>query len=87
MNQHLFKNLLAKYICFVLAWMFIGCTAAALLTSLFMLIGMMAGEWALLHVVAMLGITAGFGILTACFIALYESLGGTFFGTEKKGHG
>lgn len=82
MNRHLFKNLLAKYICFVLAWMFIGCTAAALLASLFMLIGMMAGEWALLHVVAMLGITAGFGILTACFIALYESLGGTFFQSE-----
>ena len=84
MNRRLFKSLLAKYICFVLAWIFIGCTAAAVLTALFMVIGMLAGEWAFLHVIAMLGISAGFGILTACFIALYESLGGTFFLSEVR---
>ena len=84
MNRRLFKPLLAKYICFVLAWIFIGCTAAAVLTELCTVVGMMAGKLAFLHVIAMLGITAGFGILTACFIALYESLGGAFFLPEVR---
>lgn len=84
MNQHLFKTLLARYIAGILGWLMLGCTAACLLMALFMIIGMMAGEWALLHVLAMFGMMAGFAVLAAVLIALHTALGGTFFGTEEK---
>lgn len=82
MNQHLFKNLLIRYITGVLGWLLLGCTAACLLMALFMVIGMMAGEWALLHVLAMLVMTASFAVLAAIFIALHTASGGRCFGTE-----
>ena len=53
------------------------------LAALFMVIGMLAGEWALLHVLAMLGMTGGFGVLAALCAALVEGYGGKVFADEK----
>ena len=53
--------------------------AALLLLSLFMLLGVMAGEWAVLHLLAMIGMSAGFMILMAVCMAVAESCGVTFW--------
>lgn len=60
-------------------------SALLLLTTLFMTLGMMAGEWALLHVLAMLGMTASSMVLTACCMAVCEYHGNAFWrGKDAK---
>lgn len=54
-------------------------TLLMLLTTLFICIGMMAGEWAVLHALAALGMTAGFAVLTACCMAVCEYHGNAFW--------
>lgn len=83
-NRQSFKKLLVQYICGIIGWALLGCTAISLMVMSFMIIGMLAGEWAFLHVLAMLGMTTGFAMLAAIFIALHTAAGGWFFGTEEK---
>mgnify|MGYP003304377806 CR=1 FL=1 len=54
-------------------------SALFMMTTLFMTLGMMAGEWALLHVLAMLGMTASSMVLTACCMAVCEYHGNAFW--------
>lgn len=58
--------------------------AMLLLLSLFMLLGVMAGEWAVLHVLAMIGMSAGFMILMAVCMAVAESCGVVFWKSGKE---
>ena len=59
-------------------------TLLMLLTTLFICIGMMAGEWAVLHALAALGMTAGFGVLTACSMAVCEWHGNVFWRAHES---
>ena len=78
MNELLAKNLAAVG---VIAF---GATSALMvLAGLFMVIGMLAGEWALLHVLAMLGMAVGCMVLTACCMAVCEYHGNDFWRGEK----
>lgn len=47
------------------------------------LIGLMAGELAVIHLIAMLGMAGGFGVLAALCAALVEGYGGNVFAEEK----
>ena len=74
MSELLVKNLAAVG---VIAF---GATRALMvLVGLFMVIGMLAGEWALLHVLAMLGMAVGCMVLTACCMAVCEYHGNAFW--------
>lgn len=60
-------------------------TALMMMTTLFMCIGIFAGEWAVLHALAALGMTAGFAVLTACCMAVSEWHGNAFWrGKDEK---
>lgn len=59
-------------------------SALFMMTTLFITLGMMAGEWAPLHVLAMLGMTAGSMILTACCMAVCEYHGNAFWKGDCK---
>ena len=79
MNELLIKNLAAVgVVTFGVA------TLLMLLTTLFICIGMMAGEWAVLHALAALGMTAGFGVLTACSMAVCEWHGNVFWRAHES---
>ena len=54
-------------------------SALFMMTTLFMTLGMLAGEWALLHVLAMLGMAVGCMVLTACCMAVCEFHGNAFW--------
>lgn len=84
-NHNLLGKLLVQLICGFIGCLLLGCAALSLLMSLFMTIGMLAGEWAFLHVLAMFGMTAGFATLAAIFVALHIAAGGWFFGTGERG--
>ena len=71
-------KLLAKNLAIVGAVTFGAVTALMMLTTLFICIGLMAGEWAVLHALAALGMTAGFAVLTACCMAVCEYHGNAF---------
>lgn len=77
------SKLLAKNIAVVGVVTFGVATLLMLLTTLFICIGMMAGEWAVLHALAALGMTAGFAVLTACCMAVCEYHGNAFWRGEK----
>ncbi|MBE5798346.1 MAG: hypothetical protein E7321_00135 [Clostridiales bacterium] len=47
------------------------------------MIAMMAGELAVIHLIAMLGMAGGFGVLAALCVALVEGHGGNVFAEEK----
>ena len=78
MSELLVKNLAAVG---VIA--FGAVSGLMVLTALFMVIGMLAGEWALLHVLAMLGMAVGCMVLTACCMAVCEYHGNAFWRGEK----
>ena len=77
-------KLLAKNLAIVGAVTFGVATALMMLTTLFICIGLMSGEWAVLHALAALGMTAGFAALTACCMAVCEYYG-VHFGREMHG--
>lgn len=81
-NHQSFKRLLVQYTCGTIGWLLVGCSALTVLVSLFMTIGLMAGEWAFLHILAMYGIASGFAVLASVFIALHVAAGGRFFVSE-----
>lgn len=79
MNELLIKNLAAVgVVTFGVA------TLLMLLTTLFICVGMMAGEWAVLHALAALGMTAGFAALTACCMAVCEWHGFVFWRAHES---
>lgn len=79
MNELLIKNLAAVGVV-----VFGVATALMMLTTLFICIGMMAGEWAVLHALAALGMTAGFAVLTACSMAVCEWHGFVFWRAHES---
>lgn len=78
------SELLAKNLAAVGVIAFGVMSALFMMTTLFMTLGMMAGEWALLHVLAMLGMTAGSMVLTACCMAVCEYHGNAFWKGDFK---
>lgn len=78
------KKLLAKNLAAVGVIAFGGASGLMILTAMFMVIGVMAGEWALLHVLAMLVMAVGSMVLTAGCMAVCEYHGNAFW-KEKKG--
>ncbi|MBQ2991111.1 MAG: hypothetical protein IJD60_07455 [Clostridia bacterium] len=78
------SKLLTKNIAAVGVVTFGVATLLMLLTTLFICIGMMAGEWAVLHALAALGMTAGFAVLTACCMAVCEYHGNAFWKGDCK---
>lgn len=77
------KKLIARNLACVGVTAFGVCTALALFSVFVMCIGMIDGEWALLHVLAMAGIATGFMLMTAVCMAVAESLGAAFWRTSK----
>lgn len=73
------RKLLVKNLAAVGVITFGVASGLMILTALFMCIGMLAGEWAVLHVLAMLGMAAGCMVLTACSMAVCEYHGNAFW--------
>jgi len=70
------KRLMTRYLCFILSIMFAGCAVVSAAMTIVMFIGMLQGNWAFLHVLAMFIITCLFAMISAIFLALNESAGG-----------
>ena len=67
------KVLMTRYLCMVLGGLFSGCAALAVLATGTMLVGLFRGEWAVLHLFAMICMAGAFGMLAAIFFALFGS--------------
>lgn len=79
------SELLAKNLAAVGVVTFAAATALMMMTTLFICIGVLEGEWAMLHALAALGMTAGFAVLTACCMAVSEWHGNAFWrGKDEK---
>lgn len=72
----LFRIVLMRCIGFVLFCVFAAFTVLSILASVFMMIGMLVGEWAFIHAAAMAGMAAGFAILAGLCLAVYKACGG-----------
>lgn len=83
-KKETFEKLLIQYIYGILGWLMLGCTGVCFITAVFMFVGAMGGMWSFIHILAMLGMTAGFAILAAIFVALHTAAGGWFFGKEDS---
>ena len=66
------KVLMTRYLCMVLGGLFSGCAALAVLATGIMLVGLFRGEWAVLHLFAMICMAGAFGMLAAIFFALLD---------------
>lgn len=79
MDTKTFKRLICMNLCAILGVVFLAFTAACLLFIFILLIGLLAGEWSLLHLLAMIGITGGFATIAAVFTSLHTAMGGSLF--------
>lgn len=68
----------------VLVLLFGGIACLLLLATGIGVIGMLAGELALLHVVALFGMTVAFAAVTGLCVAIAEGMGVEVFGEEQK---
>lgn len=82
MNYEILRKKMATYIFAVLAVVAGCCSFSCLLFACIMVIGVLAGEWALLHMLAMFMITCCFAVICALFLALYEAAGGKVPGAK-----
>ena len=81
MNYEILRKKMATYIFAVLAVVAGCCSFSCLLFACIMVIGVLAGEWALLHLLAMFVITCC-AVICALFLALYEAAGGKVPGAK-----
>lgn len=73
------KKLLVKNLAAVCVFAFGVASALVMMFVFIATCGMLAGKWALLQVLALLGMASGFMVLTACSMAVCEYYGNTFW--------
>lgn len=82
-DPEIFNAALRRNLAMVGAYAFGGMAGVMVFGVCFGLIGLMAGELAVIHLIAMLGMAGGFGILAALCAALVAGYGGKVFMNEK----
>lgn len=82
-NPDIFRAALLRNLALVGAYAFGGMAGVMVFGVCLGLIALMAGELAVMHLLAMLGMAGGFGILTALCAALVQGYEGTAFKDEK----
>lgn len=82
-DPEIFSAALRRNLALVGAYAFGGMAGVMVFGVCLGLIGLMAGELAVIHLIAMLGMAGGFGVLAALCAALVEGYGGKVFADEK----
>ena len=82
-NTDIFCDAVLRNLAMVGALTFSGMAVVMVFSTCLGLMGLMAGELAIVHLLAMLGMAGGFGIFAALCAALVEGCGGKVYENEK----